>query len=202
MHVHLSERDAAERLVKEWHYSHRMPSNVQLIVTWHEDGGLFGDSGPAVAALMFSIPPTRWSEPVWELSRLVRTEGEHPPLTGLISTAVKWAKVKGADLLISFADWTEGHHGGIYQAASWNYAGKRDRRMDGLIVGGQFVPGRSANSVWGTRSPHRLKERKGIDSEPHFDEGKHLYWKSLTREGAARASRLGLERLPYPKPER
>ena len=200
VHFRLGDRDSADWLVKQYHYSRRIPSNVQLCATWHTDGGLFGDSGPAIAAVFFSLPPTRWSEEVWELSRLVRHEGECPPLTGLIGKAVKWCGRKGAHLLVSFADSTQAHHGGIYQAASWNFAGKRDRRMDGLIVGGAFVPGRSANSLWGTRSPSRLKERKGIEAEPHYDEGKYLYWKAVTKEGKARAARLGLEALPYPKP--
>lgn len=200
-YFHLNDRDAADRLVKHYHYSHRIPSNVQLCATWHAEGGLFGDSGPAVAAVYFSLPPTRWSEEVWELSRLVRAEGQPcPPLTGLIAKAVTWCKRKGAHLLVSFADFTHDHHGGVYQAASWNFHGKRDRQMDGCVIGGVFVPGRSLNSIYGTRSPSRLKERKGIEAEPHFDEGKFLYWKAITKEGKRRAESLGLECNSYPKP--
>ena len=36
--------------------------------------------------------------------------------------------------------------------------------------------------------------------EPHFDEGKHLYWKPLMVAGKTRAKRLGLRDEPYPKP--
>lgn len=201
VHFHLGQAEWAKRLIENYHYSRRVPSNVQVNGTWHGDGGLFGDSGPALAACIFSIPPTRWAEPVLELSRLVRHEGDCPPLTGLISETVRWVGKTGkADLLVSFADATQNHHGGVYQAASWNYAGQRERRMDGLIVGGTFVPGRSCNSLWGTRSPSRLMERKGIHAEPHYDEGKHLYWRALNKTGKARAKRLGLGSLPYPKP--
>ena len=193
--------DEARDLVTRYHYSHRVPGNIQGCYTMHEDGGLFGDFGPAVAALFFSIPPTRWSEDVWELSRLVRDD--HPrPLTQLISFACKAAKTAGGDLLVSFADWTQEHHGGIYQAASWHYAGKRGRRVDGCIVDGQFIPGRSCNSRWGTRSPTKLAQKLGRPVSPHYDEGKHLYWRALTKAGKRKATRLGLDDFVYPKPNR
>lgn len=196
---HLEEASA---LVRAHHYSRRPPANVQVVGTWHEPGGLFGDYGAAVAACFFSIPPTRWSEPVLELTRLVRRPDVCIPLTGLIAATCKHLGKSGdADLLVSFADRTQGHHGGIYQAASWRYGGARDRRMDGVLVGGAFYPGRTCNSLWGTHSPARLLER-WPDKEivPHFDEGKHLYWRPLSKEGRRKAIRLGLRDLPYPKP--
>jgi len=189
----------AKDLVERFHYSGRVPSNVQLVVTMHEDGGLFGDYGPTVAALFYSIPPTRWSEPVWELSRLVRDDVPRT-LTPLISFSVKAARRRGSDLLVSFADKTQGHHGGIYQAASWNYDGARDRCVDGCIVDGVFVPGRSCNSRWGTRSPTKLTELLGRNVSPHYDEGKHLYWKALNKSGKRKSERLQLESNDYPKP--
>lgn len=199
MHYRDGQIAEAIDLVKRYHYSRRAPGNVQLVCTGHENGGLFGDFGRAVAALFFSIPPTRWSEDVWELSRLVRDD-EARNLTGLIAFATKVAKKRGSDLLVSFADKTQGHHGGIYQAASWNYAGGRERRMDGVMIEGVFYPGRSCNNRWGTQSPSKLSEILGQPVDPHYDEGKHLYWKPLGNRGKAKAARLGLQTLPYPKP--
>ena len=202
-HFHIGRDAEARDLVEAFHYSGRWPGNVQCVGTWHEPGGLFGDSGPIVAACVFSIPPTRWSESVLELSRLCRRDDVRPALSGLISATANWVKKKqAADLLVSFADATQSHHGGIYQACSWDYDGKRDRCMDGLIVNGEFVAGRSANSRWGTRSPARLAERIGAHHEiiPHYDAGKYLYWRALTKEGRRRAARLGLNSIAYPKP--
>lgn len=192
------EPDEAERLIKNYHYSRRMPSNVQHCYAVRERGGMFGDTGPVMAAAMFSIPPTRWSEDVLELSRLVRSPSCNMPLSKLLAYACGWLKKSRHNLLVSFADRTQRHHGGIYQASGWIYGGCRDRRMDGVIIDGRFVPGRSANSMYGTRSPDRLKER-GIVAEPHYDEGKHLYWKVLHNSGAVKAKRLGLQSKPYPK---
>jgi hypothetical protein len=200
-HLHLGERVEAERLVKAFHYSRRMPGNIQIIATWHQDGGLFGDSGPAVAACIFSIPPTRWSEPVLELTRLVRDETFTEPLSGLISATVRQIRRKGiSDLLVSFADATVGHHGGVYQACSWRYHGQRETSMDGVIIGGKFVPGRTCNSIYGTRSPDKLRAILGKDVEPHYDDGKHLYWFAVNKNGRRQATRMGLTSMPYPKP--
>ena len=199
-HFALGRTDDARALVQAFHYSHRWPSAVAIVGTWHEDGGLFGDSGDAVAACVFGQPAARWSMPVLELTRLVRSDDFTGQLSGLVAHTTRWVKRKRlADLVVSFADSTEGHHGGIYQACSWNYDGQRKPRMDGLVVAGAFVPGRNANHAWGTQSPAKLAAM-GIEAEPHFDTGKHLYWKPLSKHGARCAESLGLRSTPYPKP--
>lgn len=199
-HFHLNDKRSLSQLVHDHHYSARLPGSIQLIATWHDDGGLFGDSGEAVAGLSFSSPPTRWSEPVLELTRLVRSDDCCRPLTGFIAEAVSWVRHKRmADLLVSFADPTFGHHGGIYQAASWHYHGRRDAAVDGIVLNGKFIPGRTCNATWGTRSPEKLRGM-GIPAEAHWDAGKHLYWRPVTRRGIVKAKRLGLLALPYPKP--
>jgi hypothetical protein len=187
-------------LVRDFHYSRRMPSNIQHCYALRGDGGLFGDYGEVEAIAMFCIPPTRWSEDVLELARLVRRPTFNGQLSMLLGFATKRLRKNGHALLVSFADRTQRHFGGVYQAASWCYGGCREVRMDGLIIDGVFWPGRSCNSSFGTRSPDRLKERKpNADIEPHYDEGKHLYWKPLTVAGRTRAKRLGLKSLPYIK---
>jgi len=200
LHFRIGDVDAANLLVKAHHYSARPPANVQVVGTWHEDGGLFGDYGVAVAACFLCIPPTRWSEPLLELSRLVRAPRVTHPLTGLIASTMRHAAAGGTDLVVSFADRTQSHHGGIYQAASWRYDGCREKRMDGLVIDGTFHAGRSCNSAWGTQSPEKLQRiLPGRRIEPHFDEGKHLYWRALSRKGYAKAARLGLKHVAYPK---
>jgi hypothetical protein len=201
-HFHAGKIAEASALVIRHHYSHRAPSLVQMVGTWHRDGGLFGDCAEIVAACCFSIPVARRKEKVLELTRLVRVPDCHVPLTGLISLTVeRLAAERLTDLIVSFADTEQGHHGGIYQAASWRYAGRREARKDGVFVNGVFVPDRSLNSKYGTNAIPKL--RKIIPSaelRPHFDEGKHLYWRALSKKGEAKAKRLGLKSLPYPRP--
>ncbi|WP_156927822.1 hypothetical protein [Bradyrhizobium sp. Tv2a-2] len=188
-------------LVRDFHYSGRLPANIQHSYAVRRSGGLFGDTGEPVAGIIFTIPPTKWAEEVIELARLVRHPNYDEPLSRLISFALGWLKKSGWNLAVSFADWTQRHHGGIYQAAGWNYNGKREPAMDGLVIDGVFKPGRSCNSAFGTRSPERIKSVLPEASiAPHWDEGKHLYWKPLAISGRSKAKRLGLKNLPYPKP--
>lgn len=192
----------AARLAYRYHYAGKLPASasIRACLTWHERGGLFDMGGEAIAAVVFNIPSAQWKEEVWELGRLVRhPDKDCPPLTRLISQALK-VVAKDADLIISYADWTQAHHGGIYQAASWNYNGKRDACEIGVIVGGVPIHGRNANHRWGTRSRAKLAA-KGIEAEPLMDEGKYLYWRALSKSGEAKAARLGLKCLPYPKPK-
>lgn len=200
MHFHDGRYDDACELVVRYHYSKRVPSNVQHVGTWHTDGGLFGDAGEIVAACFLSIPPTRWSENVLELSRLVRRDDAKIQITGLISQTARFAASKGTDLLVSFADEAHGHHGGVYQAASWNYDGQRESKMDGIVMDGQFIPGRSCNNRFGTQSPAKLAEMfPGRMVVAHYDLGKHLYWRALNKDGHRKAKRLGLCKNAYPK---
>ena len=188
-------------LVREYHYSKRMPGNIQHCYAARCLGGLFGDTGVPVAGAIFSLPPTRWSEEVIELSRLIRTPDYSTPLSKLISFCCLQLRLNGWHLVVSFADWTQRHHGGIYQAAGWNFAGLRERNMDGILLDGMFKPGRSCNSAWGTRSPEKLRKiLPDRNIVPHYDEGKYLYWRALNVAGKTRAKRLGLHSLAYPKP--
>lgn len=183
----------AQSLVMSHHYSKRVPGSVLMIGSLHLDGGLFGGDGPMVAAAFFSSPPTRWSEQVIELTRLVRGDSK-VPLTMLVSLSARELKKRGADLLVSFADRTQGHEGYVYRACNWNYAGCRDRQNDGHLINGTFIPRRSCYALYGTSSPEKLRKilpHKTV--EPHWDDGKHLYWLALGRRGKEKAARLGLE---------
>lgn len=151
--------DEIAHLIKSFHYSRRMPGNIQHCYAVRSSGGLFGDNGDPLACAIYSIPPTRWGEDLIELTRLVRRPDFSIPLTRLLSFSTQWLKKQGWALAVSFADRTQGHHGGIYQAGGWNYGGCRDRRMDGILVDGVFKPGRSCNSMWGTQSPQKLKPK-------------------------------------------
>lgn len=192
LHFRTGRCEEAEAMVLRHHYSKRVPSNVQMVGSLHLDGGLFGGDGPMVAAAFWCIPPTRWAEQVLELSRLVRGH-DRVPLTFLLARCVAVLKKQGNDLLVSFADRTQGHEGYVYRASNWRYAGARARRMDGLIVNGQFIGGRACNHQFGTQSPEKVRAlHPGWDVSPHYDEGKHCYWLPLGRRGEEKARRLGL----------
>lgn len=202
LHFRTGRIDEANAMVLAYHYSRRIASNVQMVSSLHLDGGLFGGDGAMVAAAFWTFPPTRWKEPVIELARLVRGDLS-VPLTFLISKSVKELRRQGHDLLVSFADRTQGHDGYVYRASNWNYAGLRDRQNDGMVIDGTFKPGRSCNKVFGTRSLDKLRAmfpNKTI--EAHWDEGKHCYWLPLGKRGEEKASRLGLRTMKDSPPDK
>jgi hypothetical protein len=201
----VGEVEAASEFVRRTHYSGTIqnPSAIICVGTWHEEGGLFGDRGEIVAACVFGISTSNRKEFVLELTRLCRAPHVRNPLSALISLTCSFIKKKKiADTLISFADIGRGHHGGVYQAAGWNYAGLRNAGgTEGIIKDGVYIADRSCHHVWGTRSPSKLKERFPSSTiERKFSVGKHLYWRSLTIKGRAIARSLDLRQLPFPKP--
>jgi hypothetical protein len=182
-------------LILRDHYSHKLPKNVKLTFA-----DLQHSPRLPLACCTFSGPtgPFENATGILELSRLVRTPTYDKPLTRLVSKAMGWIRgKKSADLLLSLADIEEDHHGGIYQACSWVYGGTRDERLDGFNIGGQFVPARTCNHRYGTSSVEAMTKLGGV---PHFDAGKHLYWKALTKAGMQQAINMGLRSFPYPKP--
>lgn len=143
-----------------------------------------------------------------ELNRLVRVRELDVALTSLISRTVEsvWNSKELADilLLISYADATEGHYGGVYQAASWNYAGIRKSATTGVRIDGVEYHARSANAKWGTSSVKALRKKMpGRKIERVENVGMFVYWKPKpgprARAAARLAKKLGLESLPYPQ---
>lgn len=191
-----------------------LPEVRSLVLAHHYSGrfggasyvaGLRDTEGRLIAGIAFANPPTRWSEKVLELCRLVRTPDTKPNLTALIGKACKEIrKRKIGDLLVSFADGTQNHHGGVYQAASWFFHETRAPSHDGFHINGVFVPRRTCNARWGTSSRTKLPAillLAGDTAVPHFDLGKHLYWRPLDANGEAKAVRLGFKKAAYPKPK-
>jgi len=200
LHFRTGRREEAEGMVLAHHYSRRVPANVQMVGSLHLEGGLFGGDGPMVAAAFFCVPPIQWREPVLELARLVRGT-DRAPLTFLIAMCAKELKRQGHDLLLSFADKTQGHEGTVYRACNWRYAGLRKPRIDGVLWNGAFINQRQCRHLWGN-SMSRIgvidRTRPAIAGtiEPHYDEGKHCYWLPLGTKGEAKARRLNLTLLP------
>lgn len=201
-HFLTGQNGEASVLIERHHYAGTFPAAPVLVGSLHAPGGLFGDQGPMLACCVYAYPPTRWSEDVIELVRLCRTPAASVRLTELIArTTDQCRRLRLADLVVSFADASHGHHGGVYQAASWRYHGQRDPQNDAVIVDGQRIPRRSAYALYGTSSASKIAERLGRPVHKSYDRGKHLYWRALTRFGRYKARRLELESHPYPKPD-
>jgi len=183
-------------LVEAYHYSGKAVKHARVCAAAYL-------SDVMVSACFFSMPAARWKEEVIELVRLVRFPGaDDVSMTKLISVGAKECKIRGFDLLISYADTAEGHHGGVYQASSWKYAGVRGGgATEAFLINGERVHRRTCVHRWGTSSFPGLKALLPDASiVPVKDQGKHLYWRALNKIGDRKAARLNLQTRPYPKP--
>lgn len=192
---------SCEDIIKAEHYSKRLPAGVKLcygLVTYSPERR-------TEACVVYSQATGRWeADNLWELTRLVRLPDFDDPMTRLISKSIGYIRqYKLAELIVSFADATQDHHGGIYQSCSWLYDGMRDQRLDGFEIDGVFMPARTCNIKYGTSSEVELPKHPKLVKRsvvPHFDGGKHCYWKPLTKTGMSLAKSLGLRSVSYPKP--
>lgn len=190
-------------LVRDFHYSRRMAGLVRHAFAWREPGGLFGETGEPQAGVIFSQPVNRnFSPESVELSRLIRREGFDKPLSAFVSWSLRWLRANTkTPFVLSYADTTQGHHGGIYQATGFIYTGATAPGHIGFnCPDGSFVHGRICNSRFGTRSVEALARIKP-DWSPVYGEPKHLYIFPLRQKWATIARRYGWESKPFPKPD-
>lgn len=186
---------AAKWAVENWHYSRSMPAGKMVrIGVW--EGGTF------IGVVIFSqggnmslgTPYGLTSLEVCELVRVALTSHK-APVSRIVAIALRMLKkhCPGTKLVVSFADPTEGHTGGIYQAGGWLYSGRSadsyEFRLHGKRIqkraytGDQFgKPGSKA-----TLPPGAVKVATV---------GKHRYLMPLDAETK---TRLAPRAMPYPK---
>lgn len=191
--------DAAAFACRTWHYSRTVPAGKLVkIGVW--EGGQF------IGAVVFGRGAnnnigSRYGLRQTEICELVRValKGHAAPVSRIVGLAVRLLRRQspGLKLIVSYADPEQGHVGSIYQAGNWVYAGRSGEQRE-LLVSGQDMHKRSANSRWGTASPERLRALTGLQVEWGPSRWKHTYL--MPMDAAARA-RIEPLRQPYPKKE-
>lgn len=148
------------------------------------------------AYAVYSIPANKNLGPylfgpdvaIRELARLWAPDNHAPNLlTRIIAESARsLRRDTGVEAVVSFADANHGHHGGVYQAASWLYTGRSSESRVYITPEGRTVSRRSFHSGATSQIPN---------VKPVKLPGKHRYVRPLTRQ-ARRALRLPT--LPYP----
>jgi hypothetical protein len=117
--------EAAKYACLNWHYSKTIPVNKLVkIGVWENDKFIgvliFGKGTSATLHKQFNLESTE----VCELVR-VALNNHINPVSKMMAIAIKFLKRGCPELkvIVSFADPSEGHHGGIYQATNWIYTG-------------------------------------------------------------------------------
>lgn len=190
---------AARHAVQNWHYSGRMPSPpCATYGVWEDDrfvGAIVFSPGAAMhLARQFGLPPRA----VAELTRVALRDHE-APVSKIISQAVKLLRrdSPALDLIVSFADPNEGHHGGIYQAMNWLYLGTSEPSTVYQDRSGRIHHARVVSKT-GWKRQYGVYKRvpRADDLEPVTMPGKHRYVLPLTKRVRRQ---LRARSKPYPR---
>lgn len=190
---------AAKYAVEHWHYSKSLPPPPHCRVgVWEREKfiGVVLFSRGASASLLspYGLKDTQGCE----LTRVALAKHE-TPVTRIVAIAIKMLRQLNPrlQLIVSFADPAQQHHGGIYQGGNWVYAGQSARSTeylgpDGKIWHNRMVSATGVKRVYGkSRRVWRTDQCTRI-----VKPGKHRYLMPLTQQMRDRVARLA---KPYPK---
>jgi hypothetical protein len=191
--------EAAKYAVENWHYSKVLPVPPLVKVGAWEDGKFIG-------AVIFSRgannnllkPFGLTCVEGCELTRVALTQHK-TQVSRIIKMAMMFLKKNSPSLrlIVSFADPSEGHHGGIYQAGNWIYTGRRPPTIEFIAPDGKQWHGRMVSKDGRIKVQGKYRKCwKTSQCTPVGKTGKHRYLMPLDKE--MRAHILPLSK-PYPK---
>lgn len=178
-----------------WHYSQRIPRfKIVKIGVW-EDGKfigvvLFSQGASPTLCAAYGLKMTEGCE----LTRIAMRD-HITPVSKIMSISIKFLKKSnpGIRLIVSFADPSEGHHGGIYQATNWIYAGKTAETNIYLDKKGKTWHARNVGSKICQEKQICVLKSQCVQIK---NTGKHRYLLPLDAEMSVKIAPLA---KPYPK---
>lgn len=209
----ISFRDA-QTLIEARHYLAQLrKSGTQIGLIYDSEVvgvGVFGQ--PSREGVVRSLWPEGTLENTTELLRFYTVDGVEPWIgTWFLSRAIRLLP-RVVEIVVAYSDPAHGHHGGLYQAASWIYTGPTTNTpyhyedAEGNRIGKQ--------TPWKQAKRERERGLAPVDETPAHgerrvalergwtrvkDEPKHRY--VFPRTKRARRRIVDLAR-PYPKPDR
>lgn len=181
-----------------WHYSQAMPM-PPLVPYGVWEGGRY------VGAVVFGRGAnkdlgTRYGLDSIEVAELVRValRNHDAPVSQIVARAVSLLKATnpGLRLLVSFADPTHQHHGGIYQAMNWIYTGTTTAMRAWQAPDGRRLHNRMVSKTgYGVQFGKATTMAKTADMQRISIPGKYRYLLPLDK---AMRRRVAHRSLPYP----
>jgi hypothetical protein len=131
-----------------------------------------------------------------ELVRIALTN-HVSPVSRIMAIAIKFLKREMPELLliVSFADLSQNHHGGIYQATNWLYSGQGDAATF-FKINGRLTHPRSIGAKGGIQNIDWVKQNIDKHASAVLVPGKHRYLMALDDEMRTQIAHLA---KPYPK---
>jgi hypothetical protein len=134
--------EAAKYAVMNWHYSKSMPSGKLVSYgVWEQESFrgavIYGRGATPFLLTPYNLDQTQGCE----LVRIALTQHQ-TPVSQIVAQTIKLLKQNNPNLrlIVSFADPSQGHAGGIYQAGNWIYTGQsstakflKDKRTGKII---------------------------------------------------------------------
>lgn len=193
--------EAARYAVEQWHYSHRLPPPPHNPMGVWEDGRFIGAVVFARGASSNLLKPYGLS--IYEGAELVRVAltKHETPVSRIVAIALRLLKAKNPKfrLVVSFADPSHGHVGGIYKAGGWVYAGKMPSTREFIDKNGRRWHGRMISATGRSKVFGKYRNvLKASDCTAIKVPGKYRYLMPLDDDMRESVKPLS---LPYPARE-
>jgi hypothetical protein len=191
---------ACKYAVEHWHYSQRMPTaKLAKVGVWENDVFIgvviYGCGATPEIGKPYNLEQTQ----VCELVRVALNKHD-APTSKIVAISLKLLRKSypGLRVVVSFADTSQGHVGGIYQAGGWTYTGSEEYHAYRVL--GEVIHPRTCYARWGVggQSIPWLKENIDPDAERIKNGIKHKYVMALDDEMKNKINALS---KPYPKKE-
>jgi hypothetical protein len=190
---------AARYAVEHWHYSQRMPAPPLVHYgAWEDDryigAVIFGRGASDSLLKPYGLDAVQGAELV-----RVALRAHHAPVSQIVTACVKRLKASspGLRLLVSYADPAHGHHGGIYQAMGWTYAGTSAPDKAYIDASGRRHHSRTVSPTgWKIQFGVRKRVPRTVDCTVVNLPGKHRYLLPLDRPMRRQIAPLA---RPYPQ---
>ena len=187
---------AAKYACENWHYSKSIPKSKLVKIGAWENGHfigvvIYGCGATPNLGKPYKLPQNQCIELV-----RVALKNHITPVSRIVSIANKFMHKanQGLRLLVSFADTSQGHHGGIYQASNWIYSGQ-GHSAKFYMINGKLTHPRTLGLAGLTQNIDGAR-KKDLKAKVVIVPGKHRYLMPLDAE--MREQILPLSK-PYPK---
>lgn len=186
---------AARYACRHWHYSGCLPVGKLVKVGAWEDGRfvgvvVFGRGATPNLGRPYGLKQTECVELV-----RIALRDHASPVTRIVAIAIRMLRqlCPGLRLIVSFADASQGHHGGIYQAGNWIYTGAGSPATFYRVKGRIMHP----RSIGAAGYVQNLDGARKLDPNAEAVEvpGKHRYLMPLDQDMVEQVMPLS---KPYP----
>ena len=198
LRIDWASHEAAKYACENWHYSKGMPVPPLVKVGVWEDKKFVGVVIFSRGASSNLLKPYNLKQTEGcELTRIALSSHK-TNVSRIVKVAIAFLKKKSPSLrlIVSFADQQYGHHGGIYQAGNWIYAGKTSKGKEFWLNGKRLHSRQVSEKGWNIQQGMKRKTVKPSECEIIETEGKHRYLMPLDKKIKKQIMYLA---QPYPK---